>query len=455
MNQGVGRITVAGLTHHLAPVEIRERLAVATQDYPEMLNRLRQWPGVREGALLSTCNRSEVYALSEEGESPALPAFTEGLGHGMRHDELEGYLFHYDGERAIEHLFAVAAGIDSAIIGEPQILGQVRQAYDAARAAGSVGTVLDRLFQHALEVGKRVRAETAIGAYAVSVPYAAVELARKIFGDLEGRPALIIGTGDMGELTLKHLIERGVAPVYVAARSLERVDDLAARLGVELVARHVDEQILAEVDVVVAASAAPHALVSAAQVKAAMRRRKHKRPLFLIDIAVPRNIDPLTAEVTNVFSYNIDDLAQVVTANRERRDREVIKVRAIILEETARFLAWFNARQAVPTVVALRQRLDHVRAEEEARALAKLVHLPEKDREAVARYGQALVNRILHEPSVRLRAATSDNRYPGLDEAVGYLFGLDQASNAGSSSSPSPGDADSERQGEDNRSHGG
>lgn len=452
MSDVLGRISVAGLTHHLAPVEIRERLAVATRDYPEMLGRLRQWPGVREGALLSTCNRSEVYALAEEGESLALPAFTEGLGHGMRRDELEGYLFHFDGERAVQHLFEVAAGIDSAIIGEPQILGQVRQAYDAARTSGSVGTVLDRMFQHALEVGKRVRTETAIGAYAVSVPFAAVELARKIFGDLEGRPALIIGTGEMGELTLKHLIERGVAPVYVAARNQDKIGDLAERLGVDLIPRHVDEETLAEVDVVVAASAAPHALVTYAQVKTAMQKRKHKRPLFLIDIAVPRNIEPTTADVNNVFAYDIDDLAQVVSANRDKRDKEVVKVRAIVQDETERFLHWYRARQAVPTVVALRARIDQVRAEEEARALAKLSHLSEKDRELVARYGQSLVNRILHEPSVRLRAATSENRYPGLDDAVGYLFGLDQASNG--RAPQGPGVAGSGRNGEGQISHG-
>ena len=311
MASDLGRILVAGVSHRTAPVEIRERVAVPARDYPEVLARLLSWPGVDEGAVLSTCNRSEVYAVTGGGDDPRLPAFARRLRRDEVGPEIDVHMFCLDGESAVRHLFEVAAGVDSQIVGEPQILGQVREAFACARDSGSVGTVLERLFQHALEVGKKVRTETAIGAYAVSIPYAAVELARKIFGSLAARAALLAGAGEMGELTVRYLVEAGVAPVYVAARTPERVRELGDRLAVEVVPRALGEEVLAEVDVVITASGAPHTVVREDVVRQAMTRRR-QRPLFLIDIAVPRNIDPSAGSVYNVFLYDIDDRDQIL-----------------------------------------------------------------------------------------------------------------------------------------------
>ncbi len=419
------RIIVAGISHHTAPVEVRETLAIPPAEYPRVLSRLMAWPGVQEGAVLSTCNRSEVYAVAAQEDGVELPAFTQGLARSDVSADVAPHIFLHHGEYAVRHLFEVASGADSVVVGEPQILGQVKQAFASAKELGTTGAVLDRLFQRALEVGKRVRSTTEIGSHAVSIPYAACELARKIFGNLGGRPALIIGAGEMGELTVRHLVEAGVAPLSMVARRAARVGEMSERLGVNVHPRALDAEAIASVDVVVAASSSREPLLPAAMVREAMNARRH-RPLFLIDIAVPRNIDPAASEVYNVFLYDVDDLGQVVAQNRERREREMGVVRGIVTEETERFLAWYRSRKVLPTLTALRSRLENVREEEESRILARLDHLSPRDKELVRKYGATLVHRILHEPSVRLRTAAADSdSYATLEDAVGYLFGLE------------------------------
>jgi glutamyl-tRNA reductase len=423
------RIIVAGISHHTAPVAVRETLAISPAEYPAVLARLMAWPGVREGAVLSTCNRSEVYAVATSEDGVELPAFTRGLARSASADELVPHIFLHRGERAVQHLFEVASGVDSLVVGEPQILGQVKQAFASARDLGTTGVVLERLFQRALEVGKRVRSDTAIGEHAVSIPYAACELARKIFGKLSGRPALIIGAGEMGELALRHLLDEGVAPVYVVARSDRRVEEMRDRLRVDLEKRPLDGDTLAAADVVVTASGSREPLVSASLVREAMTRRR-QRPLFLIDIAVPRNVEPAASGVYNVFVYDLDDLGKVVAQNRERREREMGAVGSIVSEETDRFLAWYRGRKVVPMLTALRSQFEDVRREEEERALARLDHLSDRDKDLVRKFGATLVHRILHEPSVRLRtAAAGSDSYATLEGAVSYLFGLEAHTN--------------------------
>jgi len=420
-------LVVVGLSHHTAPVEVRERIALTPQGYADALARVRAAREVKECVVLSTCNRSELYALTEtyhggsEALAAALRAF-EGAGDSVK-DE---HLFRHEGPNAIKHLFRVASSLDSMVVGEPQVLGQVKDAYRSAGEHAALGPVLDRLFQRALEVGRRVRAETDIGAYAVSVSYAAVELAKKIFGPLEGRAALIVGAGETGELTLKHLRSAGIGEVWVANRTRETAEELALALGGRATDLAGIEKALGQVDIVVSQTGALEPVIKKDAVERAMKARRG-RPLFMIDIAVPRDIEAACGQVYNVFVYDIDDLGRVVTGNRERRAEEAEKALGIVQQETGRFVEWFEALDAVPTIVALRQRFESVRAAETEKALAgKLAHLSEKDRKLVEQYGETLVHRLLHGPSSQLKHMAGGERGAEIAGVLRYLFRLDE-----------------------------
>ncbi len=425
----MAHVVVVGLSHHTAPLEVRERLALAPEELPAALARVRAAEGVREALLLSTCNRSEIVAVTDSyhGGSAALEDALHALARERGRGELAAeYLYRFEGPAAARHLFRVAGSLDSMVVGEPQILGQVKDAWRAAGEARTLGPVLDRLLRHAMEAGKRVRSETDIGAYAVSVSFAAVELAKKIFGPLSGRAALILGAGETGELTMRHLKAAGVTSLWVANRTPAAAEALAGELGGRALPLDRLESALAEVDVVIASTGAPEPVLHRATVEQAMKER-NGRPLFLVDIAVPRDVEPAAGQVYNVFLYDLDDLGRVVAGNRERREAEAERAGAIIGDEVTRFQQWFESRDAVPTIVALRERVEALRDEETARVLKRLEHLSEADRAAVARYGEALAAKILHGPLSQLRHVGAGERGVALAGALRYLFRLDEA----------------------------
>jgi glutamyl-tRNA reductase len=423
----MSHVLVVGLSHHSAPVEVREQIALAPEAYADVLARLALEREVKECVVLSTCNRSELYAVTESyhggRETLERALYAIGQERGGIRDE---HLFRLEGAAAVRHLVRVASSLDALVVGEPQVLGQVKEAFRIAGESDAAGPVLDRLFRQALEVGKRVRTETEIGAWAVSVSYAAVELAKKIFGPLEGRSALIVGAGETGELTLKHLKGAGVGTLLVANRTEGTARQLADAMGGRALGLGGIEAALAKVDIVLTQTGASEPVLKRALIERVMKAR-HGRPLFLIDIAVPRDIEAECGSVYNVFLYDIDDLGRVVTGNRERRAEEAERALEIVQAETARFTRWFEGLEAVPTIVALRERFEAVRAQETGKVLGRLEHLSERDRKLVEQYGEALVNKLLHGPSAQLRHLGSGDRSVQLAGALRYLFRLDEA----------------------------
>jgi glutamyl-tRNA reductase len=410
---------VVGISHRTAPVALRERVAVAPHQVRSVLATVRDECGAREAVLLSTCNRTELYLV--EGGADASPAAWELLSRRLGGDaHAVGYVWR---ERdAVAHLYRVASGLDSMILGEAQIHGQVRDAWELSREQS--GPVLNRLFQSALLVASRVRTETSIGRGAASVSSAAVQLSKKIFGTLQGRRAMILGAGEMAELALECLVGEGVRAALVANRSHDRASELARRHGGT--ALHYDEcwARLHEVDLLICSTSAPHAIVTTAQVAPSMARRAH-RPLCILDIALPRDVDAAVGRLENVFLYDLDDLQAVVAASLERRRSEVPSAEQVIAEEVEIYWTWLAGLSAVPVLTTFRERMDRVRQEELAQSLRRLSHLSPKDREAVEHLSRTLMNKFLHEPSVRLRAAAANGYGLAIVDALRYLFALD------------------------------
>jgi glutamyl-tRNA reductase len=418
-------ILALGLNHTTAPVEIREKLAFPEPALPQALRELTGRYGLREAAILSTCNRAEIYAASEEQTEEGLWRFL-AEAHGVDPQRLRPHFYqHRDGEVA-GHLFRVACGIDSLVIGESQILAQVRAALEAAQQNGAARLLINELFQRSLHVGKRARAETQIGHGRLSISTAAVELAGQVFERLAGRQALLLGAGEMAELTAQYLVESGIRKLLVANRTLERAQDLARRFQGEALPFEQLSSALAAADIVISSTSAPGFVLLPRDVQQVMRQRRG-RPLFLIDIAVPRDIDPAVKELDNVFLFDIDDLEQVVRANRQDREREILKVQALIEEELQNFLHWFNAQGTGPLIQALNRRAEDLRQAELERWAAKLAHLSEQDRRAVEGLLRGYANKMLHQPLVQIRQfANAEDGYLRLD-TVRRLFGLDGA----------------------------
>lgn len=413
-------ILVAGLSHKTAPVEVREKLALAAEELGSAAASL-VGGAVSEAVVLSTCNRTEVYAVADtfHGGREVLLEFLRRRG-----GEIQSHLYLRNDREAVAHLFRVACGLDSMIPGETQVLGQIKDAYRRSRDAGSVGKLLHSLFQQALGVAKRAHTETAIGQNAVSVGYAALELARKVFGDLRGHRVLLIGAGKMGELTARHLHENGAARVLVANRTRERARQLAQRFGwVDLPFPEVAGQ-LAEVDVVVSSTGAPGTVLEAAQVLPHLRRRH--RPLFIFDIAVPRDVDPAVGKLADVFLYDIDDLQAVVEANLELRAREAAKVEGIVVEETDRFEAFLRELAVVPLIRSLRDKAESIRRRELERAMAKLPELDQRQRQVVEQLSCLLVNKLLNDPTLALKESMSGAESQVYVEAMSRLFRLER-----------------------------
>jgi glutamyl-tRNA reductase len=424
------QIIQVGLSHQTAPVGIREQLAFPEAAMADALGTLCPangcGPGYAvEGAILSTCNRLEVYALVEcadRGEQDIRDYLARMSGTPRA--AFDAYLQVREGEGAATHLCRVACGLDSMVLGESQIQGQVGQAYQLALGQGVAGPVIGSLFRAALQAGKRARTETAINQHATSISHVAVELALQIFDDLAAKTVLLVGAGEMAELAAKNLVDNGVGHLLVVNRSQGRAASLARQFGGEALGWERLTQALWRSDIVITSTAAPHAILRPDTVGAVMHMRRN-RPLFLIDIAVPRDVDPAVGELGNVFVYDIDDLQRVVAANLEQRRREVPGVQAIISQEVRAFLDWFNAREVVPTIVNLRQYADGIRETELAWAMSKLDGLSEQERNVVLAFSQRLVNKILHQPTVRLKEHAHSREAYRYTEALRDLFGID------------------------------
>jgi glutamyl-tRNA reductase len=432
-------VIVLGVSHHGAPVDVRERLAFRPHEVIPSLERLRDDVGVREGVLLSTCNRTELYLVEGDGESVA--AGWKLLGERLG-AEASGYGYVRRDREAAAHLFRVASGMDSMVVGEAQIHGQVRDAWEASRPVS--GAVLNRLFQSALLVGGRVRSETRLGHGALSVSSAAVQLAKKIFGALSGRRAMVLGAGEMAELALASLQQEGVRAAVVANRTFERAVVLAAQYGATAVHYEDAWDALADVDLLLCSTAAPRPVVSEERVRTAVARRGD-RPLCILDIAMPRDVDPAVAKLDNVFLYDLDDLQAVVSASLERRHGELPAAEAVIGEEVEKYWQWVAGLAAVPVLTQFRDEMNRVRERELAQAMRRLGDLTPEQRAAVEHFSQSLMNKFLHEPSVRLRAAAANGRGLGIVDAARYLFALDSRPAASDDAAPPAGDAETER----------
>jgi glutamyl-tRNA reductase len=427
-------VTVVGVSHATAPIAVRERLVYAADEVPRALQVLRELPGVREAVLLSTCNRTELYVAADEGA-----AVQEGvlalLGARLGEPAAAHAFVHHD-KHAVAHLFRVTSGMDSMILGEAQIHGQVRRAWELGRA--SSGAVLNRLFQTALLVGSRVRTETALGRGAASVSSAAVKLAKQIFGSLAGRRAMVLGAGEMAELALECLMAEGVRAAVVANRSHERAAELAARHGA--LAVHYDEcwNGLADIDVLLCSTSAPHAVVTAARLRDALRARGD-RPLCVLDIALPRDVEPAAGALDHVYLYDLDDLRAVAAASLERRREELPSAEHVVTEETQRFWEWVAGLSAVPVLTEMRSQMDGLRERELAQMLRRLPELSDADRATIEHFSRTLMNKFLHHPTVRLRAAAANGRGLGVVDAARYLFALGEVP-ADVAAAPPPGD---------------
>ena len=414
-------IVVVGLNHRTAPIEVRERVAFANGQFDAALRRLIELEGVAEGAILSTCNRVEVIACGTDADAitTGLPRFI-AREHELPEPTLAIHLYTHAGREAVRHLFRVAASLDSMVVGEPQILGQMKEQYAAAAAAGASGQVLHRCFHKSFSVAKRIRSETGIAEKAVSIGSAAVELARGIYDRLEDKSALLLGAGTMGELTARQLLAQGVGSVMVANRTFDRAIDVARDLGGMPVPWDRLTRYLPLADLVIAAASADEYLIRPPAVEEAMRERRH-RPMLLIDLAVPRALDPAVNALGDVYLYDVDDLEGVIADNRGARAREAAKAEVIVEREVDAFWRWFTTLDAVPTIVALRDRVEAIRQRELERGLVGVAPLDARQRDAVERLTRALVNKILHAPVTALRRHQADTFYV---EAARRLFRL-------------------------------
>lgn len=416
------RLVLVGTSHHLAPVELRERLGFDERTGRELVGRLAA--ASAEAVALSTCNRVCVYIAHEDAAEARRLAVAElALRSRSQPRELDVWLYTKSDEDAARHLFRVASGLDSLVPGEAQILGQVRDAFEAADEAGSAGVVLHRLFRQALHTGRRVRNETQIGENPASVSSAAADLAARVFDDLPKRRVLLIGAGKMGELAAANLVTRGVGALVIANRSTERGDALASRHGATPVPLESIEDELRHADIVVASSGAGGLLLTAAQVERALRASR-PRPVFFIDIAVPRDLDPAINDLDGCYLYDIDDLERVVEATVAGRREEAERAETIVAEEARVFSAWQRSLDVVPAIASLRRRAQEIRVAELARASKKLAGLSEHERDAVESLTAQIVNKLLHAPTVRLKEAAAGTQGSTYAETVRHLFDL-------------------------------
>ena len=425
----MNQLVSIGTSHHVAPIEFRERLAFSEEQLIESHQYMRESDQIQESVILSTCNRVEVYAVlnsvrTAEAAAKVLAEFLSRC-HRIDMESLKKWTYLHHNLETIQHLFRVVSSLDSMVVGESQILGQVKDAYDTSRSAGSTGTILNRLFTKAFNVGKRIRSETTITTGAVSISYAAVELAKKIFNTLEGKTVAIIGAGEMSELTAKHLVANGVSTVIVANRTYQRAVKVAEKFKGIPLAYDSDLNFLIDADIVISSTNAPDYLIKRQPLVNIMRKRKH-RYMFLIDIAVPRDIDPDVSKLDSAFLYNIDDLEAVVASNLQDRQQEAIHAEQIVSEEAKRFYDQLQVFQVNPTIKALHQQFRQI-ADTELQACFYKTTLSDAQEAAIASMTQAIVKKLLHHPMQNLRGAVNDGDadHGQYVQALQELFVLD------------------------------
>ncbi|THJ24611.1 MAG: glutamyl-tRNA reductase [Nitrospira sp. CG24E] len=418
-------IIVVGLSHKTAPVEIREKLAIPESRMGEALARLCSYQGVREGILLSTCNRVEVYAVVDEIEAGygRIQDFLADAHLSLSSEQLTPHLYWHQGDRAISHLFRVASSLDSMIVGESQILGQIKEAFEVALAHKATGIILNKVMKKAISVAKRVRTETTIAEMAVSVSYAAVELAKKIFSDLSEKTVLLVGAGEMAKLAARHFIASGIRHVQVTTRNPQSALELANRFGGTAVAFEDFRKEMASADIVLVSTGAAHYLVSEDDVQHSVKQRMN-RPMFLIDISVPRNIDPAVRHVDNAFLFDIDDLKSRVEQNRGKRQNEAEKAELMIVDEVGVVRQWLQSLEVTPTIVALRARIDEIKQAELNKTLGRLSNLSESERELIEAMASSIANKLIHNTMVTLKAEVNSSEGSAFVEAARRFFSL-------------------------------
>jgi glutamyl-tRNA reductase len=400
------KLLLTGLSHKTAPIHLREKLALPESELPDALHELQNL-GASEAMILSTCNRVEIALTSPDHQEPSIIAERFLKAWQGSASTFEGHLYRLEAREAIQHLFRVAASLDSMVVGEPQVLGQLKSAYAIAKTEGAVGGLLEQVLTRAFSVAKRVRTETGIGQMAVSVSYAAVELARKIFGSLKGRSVMIIGSGKMGELAAKHLHRSGAKRIFVTNRTWERAQEMAALFQGQAIEYTRFASMLHEVDIVIASSAAPHYIITRDDMQRVIAARRNQ-PIYLIDIAVPRNIDPTVNEIEGVFRKDIDDLEGVVNANIQERSKQAEQAEAIVVDEVERLISRLKLEEVTPTIISLQEQFENIKVAEVARALRRMpaTLTPEQQRQVAAQMeamAKSIVNKIAHLPISALR----------------------------------------------------
>ncbi len=418
-------IALLGINHRSAPLSIRERLSISHGEEGKILEALKNIPHVREVMYLSTCNRAEVLVNMKPADAVVeeLKAFITARGN-LSPEEMERCLYVYRDEDAVRHLFRVASSLDSMIMGEPQILGQVKDAYRLCVRQKTSGVILNKLLHHAFSVAKRVRTETAIANNAVSVSFAAVKLAKKIFGTLDKKKVLLVGAGEMAQLAARHLMDNGVDRIIFTNRTYENAVKLANNFHGFPIEFELLEDTLGDVDIVISSTGSPDCIISADMITTALRRRKN-RLMFLVDVAVPRDIDPDAGKIDNVYLYNIDDLQGVVDENMESRLNEAREAESIIDEEVARFSEWFATLEVVPTIVDLKTKTEDIVRGEMKRSHSWMKNLDGEERENIEILVNSIVNKILHDPVVGLKRESRDGEADPYVAAVKKLFRLE------------------------------
>jgi glutamyl-tRNA reductase len=418
-------LLLVGISHRTAPVELRERVDFQARDLAAALRALAERGSAREAVVVSTCNRAEMYVACDEAEPTRkdLVGFLSDYNKVAQAD-IAPHVYDVVDLEAARHLFRVAAGLDSMVVGEPQILGQVKEAHTVATEARTAGAVLNRLFHASFAVGKRVRTETGLGAGAVSVSYAAVALARKIFGDVNGRSVAVVGAGEMGKLTAIHMKAQDVRHITIVSRTMAHAARTAEAIGGASAAPWEElDAVLGASDIVITATGAGSPILTKAHIESVMRPRRN-RPLFIIDIAMPRDVEAAAGEIEQVFLYNIDDLQATVRENLARRASEVARAEGIVNEEVDKFGAWFRSRGAIPTVVALRERFETIRRAELERLDFKLSTLPPDARARVDEITHLIVEKLLLTPTEQLKSLSDADTVGAYSEALTRLFGL-------------------------------
>jgi glutamyl-tRNA reductase len=403
-----------GISHHTAPIEIREKVAIPRTEYSARVDELRALPGVEEVLILGTCNRTEIYCLSTQAGRETVLEWVH-RSNAIPPGEFDRYFYTHEGEEAARHLIRVASGLDSLVLGETQILGQLKEAWQQAHDAGSLGTVLDRLFQHTFASAKSIRTRSGISEHPVSVAYTAVVLARQIFGDLDSKTVVLVGAGEMVQLCGRYLRDHGIANLLILNRSLAKAEDLATELDATAMTLGRLGEALPRADILISSTASSQPVINKSDVKAALRQRRH-RPMFLVDIAVPRDIDPAVARLKDVYLYTIDDLQQVVDENMQQRSEAAALALADVDEAVNAFMRWLYGIRAGRTLKRIRDQSHDFEQELTERALKRL-QAGQEPAEVLQQMANTLTNKILHLPSKRLREAAEERDYDVLKAA--------------------------------------